>query len=92
MRNYLHTATIDAATVLEAPLVPPGRCRHQLDFGGTTGTVLVEVDFGTGYRSLVTVDLTELDRVPFCLEAAVVKFRLTPSASRDMAYYVNQVD
>ena len=92
MKNYTHKATIAVATVLEHPLVPKGRHRHQLDFGGTTGTVDVEVDFGTGYRLITTVDLTEIDRVPFCVEADVEKFRLTPSASRDMAYFVNEVD
>ena len=92
MKNYTHKATIAVATVLEHPLVPKGRHRHQLDFGGTTGTVAVEVDFGTGYRLITTVDLTEIARVPFCIEADVEKFRLTPSASRDMAYFVNEVD
>ena len=92
MKNYTHKATIAAATVIEHPLVPKGRHRHQLDFGGTTGTVQVEVDFGTGYRVITTVDLTIVSRVPFCVEADVEKFRLTPSASRDMAYFVNEVD
>ena len=65
MKNYTHKATIAAAPVLEHPLVPKGRHRHQLDFGGTTGTVQVEVDFGTGYRVITTVDLTIVSRVPF---------------------------
>lgn len=92
MKNYTHKATINAATVLEHPLVPRGRHRHQLDFGGTTGTVQIEIDFGTGYRVIVVVDLTKIDRVPFCVEADVEKFRLTPSASCTMAYFVNAVD
>ena len=91
MRSYLYTATIAAATVLESPLVPKGRVRHQLDFSGTTGTITIEADFGTGYRTIEVIDLTVLDRVPYCLEAAVLKFRITPSASRNMAYQVSVV-
>lgn len=91
MKSYIHLVTISAATVLESPIVPKGRQRHQLDFSGTTGTVTIEVDFGTGYRTVEVVDLTVLDRVPYCLEAAVLKFRITPSAQCNMAYQVSAV-
>ena len=92
MKNYTHKATIDAVTVLEHPLVPRGRHRHQLDFGGTTGTVQIEIDFGTGYRVITTKDLTVVDRLPFCIEADVEKFRLTPSEAINIAYFVNEAD
>lgn len=92
MRDYMYIAVIAAATVLEPPLVPKGRCRHQLDFSGTTGSVVVEIDFGSGYRTITTVDCTDTARLPFCFECAVTKIRVTPSVSRTLAYYVNQVD
>ena len=91
MRNYIYIATIAVATVIEAPLVPKGRVRHQLDFSGNTGSVTVEADFGTGYRTIETIDCTDTARVPYCLEAAVLKFRLTPSASKTMSYHCSEV-
>lgn len=91
MKDYMYKATISAATVLEEPLVATGRQRHQIDCSGTTGTLQIEIDFGTGYRTVTTLDLTDLARVPFCIEASIEKIRLTPSAEVLIAYFVDEV-
>lgn len=92
MRNYMHLQALTAeATELDANVVPQGRVRHQLDFSGTTGSVAIAVDFGTGYRTINTVDLTLIDRLPFCFECAAEKIRVTPTVSCDLAYYFDRV-
>ena len=91
MKNYTYKAVISSATVLESPLVPYGRHRHQLDFSGTSGTVQIEIDFGTGRRLIETVDLSDTSRLPFCIEADLEDFCLTPSVSTTLAYFVNEV-
>lgn len=92
MRNYMHLQALTAvATELAANVVPQGRVRHQLDFSGTTGSVAIEVDFGTGYRTIETVDLTLVERLPFCFECAAENIRVTPTVSCNMAYYFDRV-
>ena len=92
MRNYMHLQALTAvATELDANVVPQGRGRHQLDFSGSTGSVAIAVDFGTGYRTINTVDLTLMDRLPFCFECAAEKIRVTPTVSCDLAYYFDRV-
>ena len=93
MRNYMHLQALTAvATELATSVVPQGRGRHQLDFSGTTGSVEIAVDFGTGYRAIETVDLTDATRLPFCFECAVEKIKVTPTVVCNMAYYFDRVD
>ena len=93
MRNYMHLQALTAvATELAANVVPQGRGRHQLDFSGTAGSVEIAVDFGTGYRVIETIDLTDTARLPFCFECAVEKIKVTPTVVCNMAYYFDRVD
>lgn len=92
MRNYMHLQALTAvATELNASVVPHGRVRHQLDFSGTTGAVAIAVDFGVGYRTITTIDLTLADRLPYCFECAAKKIRVTPTVPCDLAYYFDRV-
>jgi hypothetical protein len=82
------TQTIAAATVLDTsgPIMNgKGRYQIELDNGTHTGTATIEVDFGAGYRTLETVDLTDTIRIPWVIEAEVLKMRITPSASMTLA-------
>ena len=91
MRNYMYLQALTAvATELAAAVVPQGRGRHQLDFSGTTGSVAIAIDCGTGYRTIQTIDLTALDRLPFCFECAVEKIRVTPTVVCNMAYFFDR--
>lgn len=93
MRNYMHLQALTAvATELAASVVPKGRGRHQLDFSGTTGSVDIDIDCGTGHRTVQTIDLTETTRMPFCFECAVEKIKITPTVVCNMAYYFDRVD
>ena len=93
MRNYMHLQALTAvATELATSVVPQGRGRHQLDFSGTTGSVAIDVDFGTGYRTIETIDLSDTARLPFCFECAVEKIKVTPTVVCNMAYYFDRVD
>ena len=79
--------TISAATVI----TPRNGCaRHQLDFSGTTGTVSVELDAGTGFRAIHTVELSKMDRLPLCLELEAVALRITPSVQTTMCYMAEE--
>ena len=92
MRNYMHLQALTAvATELAAGVVPQGRVRHQLDFSGTTGSVDIAVDCGTGYRTIQTIYLTDTTRLPFCFECAIEKLKVTPTVVCNMAYYFDQV-
>ena len=91
MRNYMHLQALTAvATELATAVVPQGRVRHQLDFSGTTGSVEIAVDCGTGYRAIQTIDLTDVARLPFCFECAVEKIRVTPTVACNMAYFFDR--
>lgn len=91
MQRYMHIEEIDRQIMLEPPTIRLGRNRHQFDFSGTSGTVKLEIDFGTGFRVISDIDLTKTDRVPFVIEAAVRAFRITPDVVSTMAYYANEV-
>ena len=84
----IKTQTITAATVLDksGPIMD-GRGRYQIECNNATavGTAAVEVDFGGGYRAMHTIELTDVDRVPYTLEAEIVKIRVTPSQEMTLA-------
>ena len=53
VQTFANTKTVEFSAV-------PGFCYHQIDVGlGTAGTVAVHVNFGTGYKLVETVDLTD---------------------------------
>lgn len=82
------TKTITAATVLDktGPIMN-GRGRYQIECNNATevGTAAVEVDFGGGYRAMHTIDLTDVDRAPYTLEAEIVKIKVIPSQEMVLA-------
>jgi hypothetical protein len=63
-----------------------GVFRHQFDFAGTTGTVAIALEAGTGPRLIETVDLSNVSRVPFVIEGEDLSFVLTPSTATLTAY------
>lgn len=79
-------------TISTTTIITPrnGCARHQLDFSGTTGTVSVELDAGTGFRAIHTVELSEMDRLPLCLELEAIAFRITPSVQTTMCYMAEE--
>ena len=88
MLNYVHRQMLPVGTtVLDEHVVPKGRLRHQLDFSGTVGTAAIDIDFGTGYRTIHTQDLTNIARLPYCFECAVQKIRITVSDACELAYF-----
>ena len=64
-----------------------GRARYQIECNNAskTGTATVEIDFGAGYRLMKTIDLTDVSRVPYTIEAEIVSARVTPSQSMTLA-------
>ena len=84
----IKSQTITAATVLSKPDdIFDNRARYQIDCDNAadTGTATVEVDFGGGYRTLTTIDLTDTARVPWTIEADIHKIRITPSQEMTLA-------
>lgn len=76
----------DAATVTAANgNIPSGKARHQIDATGS-GTLTIAVDFGSGSRTVYSLDAAAANRLPYCLEAEVVSITFTPSASMAVAY------
>ena len=82
------TQTITAATTLSKPdRIFDNRARYQVECNnaGATGTATVEIDFGAGYRLMKTIDLTDVARAPFTIEADIVAIKVTPSQEMVLA-------
>lgn len=84
----IKTQTISAAIILSKPNdIFDNRARYQVECHNATatGTATVEVNFGAGYRLLKTIDLTDVARAPFTVEADVVAIKVTPSQEMILA-------
>ena len=82
------TQTITAATTLSKPdSIFDNRARYQVECHNATatGTATVEVNFGAGYRLMKTIDLTDVARAPFTIEADIVAIKVTPSQEMTLA-------
>ena len=80
--------TITAATTLSKPdNIFDNRARYQVECHNATatGTATVEVNFGAGYRLMKTIDLTDVARAPFTIEADIVAIKVTPSQEMTLA-------
>ena len=80
--------TITAATTLSKPdNIFDNRARYQVECHNATatGTATVEVNFGAGYRLMKTIDLTDVARAPFTIEADIVAIKVTPSQEMVLA-------
>ena len=78
----IKTQTITTATILSKPdNIFDNRARYQIELENATGTgtASIEINFGSGYRTMKEVDLTETDRIPYTIEADIVAIRVTPS-------------
>jgi len=83
-----------AVELTAADAVPTGAAWHQIELvnpAGDTGTALIEVDCGAGYRTYATVSLADPSRVPFCLVLDADKIRITPSAAMTVCYKAQPV-
>ena len=84
----IKTQTITAATTLSKPdNIFDNRARYQVECHNATatGTATVEVNFGAGYRLMKTIDLTDVARAPFTIEADIVAIKVTPSQEMTLA-------
>lgn len=82
------TQTITAATTLSKPdSIFDNRARYQVECHNATatGTATVEINFGAGFRTMKTIDLTVVDRVPYTIEADIVAIKVTPSQEMILA-------
>lgn len=82
---------VDIAYDLAAGWLVYGRARHQVDVSGSAGSVDVSVDFGTGFRTVHTIDLSDTARLPFAFEAAIKGLRLTSTVAETFAYHAEGV-
>lgn len=82
------SATLVAETETAELAVSQGLKWHQIDCGlATTGSLAVNVDFGSGGRTIATVDFTETDRVAVLIYGDVKSIELVPT-SVDVDYGV----
>ena len=82
------TQTISAATTLSKPnSIFDNRARYQIECNNVSkaGTAAVEIDFGAGYRLMKTIDLTDVSRAPYTIEADIVAIKVTPSQEMVLA-------
>lgn len=80
--------TITAATTLSKPdNIFDNRARYQIECNNAskTGTATVEINFGAGFRTMKTIDLTDAARTPYTIEADIVAIKITPSQEMILA-------
>lgn len=65
--------------------------RYQFDFTGTTGSVNIEINAGSGYRIYETVDLTALTRLPYSIEIEAKSVKVTPTVNTKMTVCANRI-
>ena len=85
-----YSEVISAAKVLDGPtFFYDEKGYYQFDFknAGNAGTAAIELDYGAGIRTIVTVDLTDTDRDPFSVVAKVKSAKVTPSQEMTMSVY-----
>jgi hypothetical protein len=87
--------TLVGASVTALLAVVPDLRYHQIDAGtATAGSLAVNVDFGTGARTIATIDFTETERVPVLVFGDVKAISLVPTgvnASYNVAYVATEV-
>ena len=80
-QEFANTKTVEFLTA-------PGFCYHQVDVGlATAGTLAVNVDFGTGYKVVKTVDFTS-NTAPVLVAGRVKSIKLVPSGVSAGGYSV----
>lgn len=88
------TATVVTNTATAELAVSQGLKWHQIDCGtATTGSLAVNVDFGSGERTIATIDFTETDRVAVLIFGDIKSIELVPTGV-DVDYsvvYINVV-
>ena len=89
------TATVVTKTATAELAVLPGLRWHQIDCGvATTGSLAVNVDFGSGERTIKTIDLTASDRVPVLVFGDAKSIELVPTGvgvDYSVAYIATEV-
>lgn len=74
------TATVVPLANTAVLSVLPGLRWHQIDCGlATTGSLAVNADFGTGSRTIATIDFTDTERLPVMVFGDVGSLELVPT-------------
>jgi len=74
------TATTVTKTATAELAVSRGLKWHQIDCGtATDGSLAVNVDFGSGERTIATIDFTYTERVPVLIFGDVSSIELVPT-------------
>ena len=74
------TATVVTKTATAELAVLPGLRWHQIDCGtATAGSLAVNVDFGSGARTIATIDFTDTGRHPVLIFGDVSSIELVPT-------------
>jgi hypothetical protein len=83
--------TISAAKTLGPGQVPDGKARHQIAVADGVGTLEVRINFGAGLTSMTTIDASEDQRAPYCVEAEVDQIEFVPSENIHVCYRAEKV-
>ena len=74
------SATLVAETETAELAVSEGLKWHQIDCGlAATGSLAVNADFGTGIRTIATIDFTDTERSPVLVFGDVDSLELVPT-------------
>ena len=92
MRSSKYTYDFTGTFEVPTDVIPRARRRHQIDFNGDSGSVIVEIDFGAGYRDIKTVIIADSSRLPISLDAVIFGIRVTATDEVTIAYIIDAVN